>query len=188
MCTVSDVECPLPAPFWIPLDPVDPDQQGQNLRRKLVLLGDTLCGKTRLTESWKTGEHHQMIDQYANTGSISETFIKTVYIEGVEVELVAWDNSGLDDRNYEMLRRLSYKDVHVIFICFDIGDEDAAVDNVQHMWNPEAAEYLRDVPKILVGCKSDLRDTRHPGELVSKAQACPCSSFLFRIPTNIPRA
>jgi GTPase SAR1 family protein len=57
-------------------------------------------------------------------------FIKRVLVEGQDVEVVIWDNSGMD--NYERLRRLSYEDVHVILICFDISEPDS-LENVQYM-------------------------------------------------------
>jgi len=56
------------------------------------------------------------------------TFIKKTTVEGYEVELVIWDHSGMD--NYEQLRRLSYENVDVTLVCFDISEPDS-LDNVQ---------------------------------------------------------
>ncbi|KAL1800560.1 hypothetical protein ACET3X_000902 [Alternaria dauci] len=72
-----------------------------------------------------------------------------------QIELVIWDNTGRE--GYEMMRRLSYEDAHIVLICFDISDPDS-FENIDYMWSAEANEYLRDLPKILVGCKKDLRN------------------------------
>jgi hypothetical protein len=61
---------------------------------------------------------------------LPNNFIKTTVIEGHEIELVIWDNTGME--GYERLRRLSYQDVHVVLICFDISEPDS-LDNVEHM-------------------------------------------------------
>ncbi|KAF2243748.1 GTP-binding protein rho3 precursor [Trematosphaeria pertusa] len=82
-------------------------------------------------------------------------FIKEIVVEGIQVELVIWDNTGMD--GYEKLRRLSYEDVHVVLLCFDISDQDS-FDNLRHLWNVEADTYLKKVPKILVGCKKELQN------------------------------
>lgn len=57
-------------------------------------------------------------------------FIKEIVVEGIQVELVIWDNTGMD--GYEKLRRLSYEDVHVVLLCFDISDQDS-FDNLRHL-------------------------------------------------------
>ena len=82
--------------------------------------------------SWKTGESRQTLDW--NTLSrldVFNTFIRKIYIENVQAELVVWDNTGSD--SYDGLRRLSYKEVHVIFICFDISNPESAIDNIKEM-------------------------------------------------------
>ena len=51
-------------------------------------------------------------------------------MEGHQIELDIWDNTGMND--YERLRRLSYDNVHVVLICFSISDPDS-FENVEHM-------------------------------------------------------
>jgi small GTP-binding protein len=118
------------------------------LRRKILLLGDTLCGKTFLANEWSQKNIHQ-VDTHA-----MQTFIQSTWMEGRQIELVIWDNAGLD--RYEGFRRLSYNLVHVVLICFDISNPDS-FENIDYVWNVEADNYLRNVLKVLVGCKKDLR-------------------------------
>ncbi|KAF2116170.1 P-loop containing nucleoside triphosphate hydrolase protein, partial [Lophiotrema nucula] len=85
---------------------------------------------------------------------IFDNFVKEVNVEGISVDLAAWDNICAE--GYENLRRLSYEDAHILLICFDVSMPDS-LDNIIEAWNPEANQRLKGVPKILVGCKSDLR-------------------------------
>ena len=54
-------------------------------------------------------------------------FIKKTTVEDYEVELIIRDTRGLEE--YARLRRLSYEDVHVVLLCFDISEPDS-LDNV----------------------------------------------------------
>jgi hypothetical protein len=101
---------------------------GKVVRRKVLLLGDTLCGKTYLASAWS----HNAAP--ATNAPMVNNFMKVIKIEGGrEVELVIWDSTCMD--GYERLRRLSYGDVHVILVCFDISEPDS-LDNVEHMVCP----------------------------------------------------
>lgn len=50
-------------------------------------------------------------------------FLGTTTVEGRQIELIIWDNNGLEE--YIKLGRLSYEDEHVVLTCFDIGDPDS---------------------------------------------------------------
>lgn len=90
--------------------------------------------------------------------------------------------SGQDD--YDRLRPLSYQDANLILVCYDVTNP-TSYDNVLikvHLhvvfvkscncskcyttwcvcmcgaqWCPEVNHFCRDVPVILIGCKTDLR-------------------------------
>jgi hypothetical protein len=113
---------------------VSMSREGPIMRRKILLLGDTLCGKTYLASAWSH-----------NATPIGETplvnsFIKTTIVEGRQVELVIWDNTGLE--GYERLRRFSYEDVHVALLCFDISDPDS-FDNVEELVSYDLRQFLK---------------------------------------------
>ncbi|KAL6155353.1 hypothetical protein ACJQWK_00875 [Exserohilum turcicum] len=137
-------------------------------RRKIVLLGDTMCGKTYLASTWSKD---QCLDSEA---SVMNHFIKSVAIESCQVELVIWDNTGINEN--DRLRRLSYKDVHMLLICFDISDPDS-FENVEYMWNAEAAQFLARVPKVLVGCKKDLRNSTQTLSRLRRQDMMPISPY-----------
>jgi Ras-related C3 botulinum toxin substrate 1 len=62
-------------------------------------------------------------------------------------------------------------------ICFSLVSPDS-LDNVQNMWIPELKEHCPNVPYILLGLKSDLRDivAANPEEWKENgAQAIPSS-------------
>ena len=45
----------------------------------------------------------------------------------------------------------------VFIVCFDVSRR-ASFENVRHKWYPEIKHFCPDVPSILVGMKSDLRE------------------------------
>ncbi|KAH7379503.1 P-loop containing nucleoside triphosphate hydrolase protein [Pyrenochaeta sp. MPI-SDFR-AT-0127] len=147
---------------------VTPD--GSVLRRKILLLGDPLCGKTYLASTWSEDKTPEP------DASILNNFIKKTVIEGHQMELVIWDTTGSDTSGHERMRRLSYDDVHVVLICFDIAYPDS-FENIEHLWNIEADNFLHDVPKILVGCKKDLRNDKATLNGMRQQQIMPVSPY-----------
>lgn len=103
---------------------VTPD--GNAVRRKILLLGDPLCGKTYLASIWSQDKAP------GPDASILNNFIKKTLIEGHQIELVIWDTTGSDTSAYQRMRRLSYDDVHVVLMCFDIANPDS-FENIEHM-------------------------------------------------------
>ena len=63
--------------------------------------------------------------------------------------------AGQED--YDRLRPLSYPMTDVFIVCFDISRRPS-FENVSHRWYPEIKHFCPDVPIILVGMKSDLRE------------------------------
>lgn len=72
-----------------------------------------------------------------------------------QIELSLWDTAGQED--YDRLRPLSYPESDVVLMCFSV-DSASSLDNLREKWHPELAHFLEDVPKIVVGLKTDLRD------------------------------
>lgn len=121
------------------------------IRRKLVVCGDGVCGKTCLLVVFKDNEFPET---YIPT--VFETYVTDIQLQnGPTVELGLWDTAGQDD--YERLRPLSYPGTDVILVCFSI-DMPSSLENVREKWVPEVQHYLPRVPFILVGNKADLRD------------------------------
>ncbi|EDW02173.1 GH21848 [Drosophila grimshawi] len=121
-----------------------------SIRKKLVVVGDGACGKTCLLTVYC--QDNFPLDYVA---TVFETYVADVEVEGSKVELALWDTAGQED--YDRLRLLSYPDTDVIVMCFSI-DQPYSLDNIQDKWIPEVKHFCPNVPIILVGNKSDLRN------------------------------
>ncbi|KAH9275573.1 hypothetical protein BASA83_001858 [Batrachochytrium salamandrivorans] len=125
----------------------DPNQ----LRKKLVIVGDGVCGKTSMLLV-QAGEIFP--EDYVPT--VFENYISRVTVNGGKtVDLSLWDTAGQED--YDRLRPLSYPDTDVAILTFAVT-EPTMLANIRDRWDPETKHFLPNVPRILVGAKKDLRD------------------------------
>ncbi|KAH7180239.1 P-loop containing nucleoside triphosphate hydrolase protein [Fusarium sp. MPI-SDFR-AT-0072] len=106
------------------------------IRRKLVIIGDSACGKTSLLSIFTLGNFPALVD-------------------GKAVELALWDTAGLE--GYARLRPLAYTNANIILIGFSI-DNPCSLDNVKDKWSKEATRLCPGVPTVLVSLKKDLRE------------------------------
>ncbi|KAK3522113.1 hypothetical protein QTP70_025258 [Hemibagrus guttatus] len=116
---------------------------------KIVIVGDGGCGKTSLLMVYAKGDFPET---YAP--SVFEKYMTTVKHGGKEIQLNLYDTAGQDD--YDRLRPLSYQDANLILVCYDVTNP-TSYNNVLIKWYPEVNHFCRDVPLILIGCKTDLR-------------------------------
>jgi Ras homolog gene family, member A len=89
------------------------------VRRKLVIVGDSTCGKSCALIRFAKGS-------YPTEGfppTIFEDYVADVKVDGTTVELALWDTGGLDD--FDRARHHIYPDAHVILICFAIDSPDS---------------------------------------------------------------
>ncbi|KAG0296911.1 GTP-binding protein Rho1 [Dissophora globulifera] len=87
--------------------------------------------------------------------TVFENYTMVVPYGKQQIELSLWDTAGQED--YDRLRPLSYPESDVVLMCFSV-DSVSSLDNLTEKWHPELAHFLEDVPKIVVGLKTDLRD------------------------------
>lgn len=142
--------------------------QMQDIRRKLVIVGDGACGKTCLLIVFSKGTFP---DIYVPT--VFDNYVADVDLDGRRVELALWDTAGQED--YDRLRPLSYPDTNVVLICFSI-DLPESLANVQEKWISEVLHFCHGVPIILVGCKVDLRDDPATNQKLRDEGLAPVSS------------
>lgn len=117
---------------------------------KCVLVGDSGVGKTYLLFTYiKKTFPKEYIPGF------SDTYTTQVNVDGQTLSLNLGDTAGRED--YERFRLLCYNQVNVIIICFSI-DSPTSCENVKRKWHPEVKHHCPDVPVLLVGTKSDLRD------------------------------
>uniref|UniRef100_A0A4W4H896 Ras homolog family member F n=1 Tax=Electrophorus electricus TaxID=8005 RepID=A0A4W4H896_ELEEL len=131
---------------------------------KIVIVGDGGCGKTSLLMVYAKGDFPET---YAP--SVFEKYVTMVTHGGKEIQLNLYDTAGQDD--YDRLRPLSYQDANLVLICYDVTNP-TSFDNVLIKWYPEVRHFCRDVPIILIGCKTDLRkDKERTRKLKAQDQA-----------------
>ncbi|KAK3553118.1 hypothetical protein QTP86_031700 [Hemibagrus guttatus] len=142
--------------------------QGQISRCKIVVVGDTQCGKTALLHVFAKDSYPE---SYVPT--VFENYTASFEIDKHRIELNMWDTSG--SSYYDNVRPLAYPDSDAVLVCFDISRPDT-LDSVTKkvnnsvvctgcengpagfkMWQAESQEYCPNAKLVLVGCKLDMR-------------------------------
>lgn len=100
-----------------------PMSDSAEIRRKLVILGDTGTGKSCLLVQLSKGT---FVESWTST--IFDNYVADVECDGKHIELALWDTAGMYD--YDHIRPFSYPDSHVILVCFSIDRPDS-LDNIE---------------------------------------------------------
>ncbi|XP_057584905.1 rho-related GTP-binding protein RhoD isoform X3 [Hippopotamus amphibius kiboko] len=116
---------------------------------KVVLVGDGGCGKTSLLMVFAEGAFPE-----SYTPTVFEKLAMNLQVKGKPVHLQIWDTAGQVD--YDRLRPLFYPDASVLLLCFDVTSPHS-FDNISNRWYPEVNHFCKEVPIVVVGCKTDLR-------------------------------
>lgn len=122
---------------------------GQHSRCKVVVVGDTQCGKTALLHVFAKDNYPE---NYVPT--VFENYTASFEIDKHRIELNMWDTSG--SSYYDNVRPLAYPDCDAVLICFDISRPET-LDSITKKWQVEAQEYCPNAKLVLVGCKLDMR-------------------------------
>ncbi|OCT98407.1 hypothetical protein XELAEV_18010639mg [Xenopus laevis] len=136
---------------------------------KIVIVGDGGCGKTSLLMVFAKGSFPE---KYAP--SVFEKYTTTITIGNKEIFLHLYDTAGQED--YDRLRPLSYQDVNLVLICYDVTNP-TSFDNVLIKWYPEVNHFCRGVPIVLIGCKTDLRKDKERLRKLRTSQQEPITYF-----------
>ena len=136
------------------------------LRRKLLCLGDPMCGKNSLLNRYTKGSFSKSTDMTI----FHNNYTCITSIAGWQVEFAVYDTNGLDE--YAHTRALSYPGTDVVLLCFAIN-EPHALSNFEEKWLPEIQRHLDGIPLILVGTFSDLggQHSDKVTDLISSVQA-----------------
>ncbi|CDU25396.1 probable Rho3-GTP binding protein [Sporisorium scitamineum] len=127
-------------------------RDGGRIVRKVLVLGDGVCGKTSLLFVLIK---HEFPQTYEPTVFENYVHIMQPSPSGPTVELTLWDTAGQEE--FDKLRSLSYADTHVVVLCFST-DNPVSLENVESRWLPEIKDHCPGVKIILVALKCDLRD------------------------------
>ncbi|XP_042277825.1 rho-related GTP-binding protein RhoF-like isoform X3 [Thunnus maccoyii] len=119
---------------------------------KVVIVGDKCCGKTSLITVYTKGVFPE---EYVP--SVFDKSVVNTRYRGQQFRLHLYDTAGQEE--YDRLRPLSYQNVNVVLICYNIMCP-SSFDNVFVKWYPEVQHFCDGAPIILVGCKADLREDK----------------------------
>lgn len=119
---------------------------------RCVAVGDTDVGKTCLLFTYT-----KKIFPREFIPSIYDIYSTQVRVDNHTVNLEFIDNCGSED--YDNVRPLCYNGVNIFIICFSIASP-ASYDNVKKKWLQEVKHHCPNVPIVLVGTKTDLRDNQ----------------------------
>ncbi|KAJ3666250.1 hypothetical protein Zmor_001703 [Zophobas morio] len=136
-----------------------------SIRKKLIIVGDGACGKTCLLIAFAADKFDE---QYVPT--VFENYVADIEVGGKNIELVLWDTSGQEA--YDRLRPIQYPDTDVVLICFSVTWR-VSLENVPVKWWPEVKHFCPNVPILLIGTKSDLRDDKKALEKLEKMKKRP---------------
>ncbi|XP_005112747.2 ras-like GTP-binding protein rhoA [Aplysia californica] len=122
-----------------------------SLSRKLVVIGDSMVGKTRLVNRFVTGDYSEEF-----TTTMLDTLQAKVPYDSTDIHLTIYDTAGQPE--LIDVRRSVYPATDVILLCFDISSPDS-FNNISDHWRPELQQIRKytHCPLILVGNKHDLR-------------------------------
>ncbi|XP_029312828.1 rho-related GTP-binding protein RhoN-like [Cottoperca gobio] len=135
------------------------------LRCKIVVVGDTECGKTTLLHVFAKDSYPE---NYVPT--VFENYTASFEIEKQRIELNMWDTSG--STYYDNVRPLAYPDSDAVLICFDISRPET-LDSVLKKWQGETQEFCPSAKVVLVGCKLDMRTDLNVMRELSKHRLIP---------------
>ncbi|KAG8183640.1 hypothetical protein JTE90_005628 [Oedothorax gibbosus] len=121
----------------------------QMMECKVVLVGDSKCGKSALIHRFANGN---FLEVYTPTDfeRCSVDHLAGDY----SVRLTMWDTSGASA--YDTVRPLCYKDARAFLLCFDITSP-TSLHNALKKWYPEIRTHS-DAPVVLCGCQKDSVD------------------------------
>ncbi|XP_071447550.1 putative Ras-related protein Rab-33 [Hetaerina americana] len=130
---------------------------------KIIVLGDSNVGKTCLT--YRFCESKFLSKPESTIGLDFRE--KTVLVDGEEIKLQLWDTAGQERFRKSMVAHY-YRNVHAVVLVYDVTKVSSFL-GLSH-WIEECNRHnlTREIPRILVGNKSDCSET--PAVPISVAQ------------------
>ncbi|BFU24479.1 Rho family GTPase [Entamoeba histolytica HM-1:IMSS-B] len=118
---------------------------------KLVAVGDGAVGKTSMLICYTKNEFPE---EYIPT--VFDNYSTTVTLGDEVISLAIWDTAGQEE--YESIRPLSYPSTDVFLLCYSVVQQ-SSLDNIAEKWLPEVKHHCPSSRTLVVGLKTDLRDS-----------------------------
>ncbi|XP_076122043.1 rho-related GTP-binding protein RhoN-like [Alosa pseudoharengus] len=134
-------------------------------RCKIVVVGDTQCGKTALLHVFAKESYPE---NYVPT--VFENYTASFEFDKQRIELNMWDTSG--SSYYDNVRPLAYPDSDAVLLCFDIS-RPGTLESILKKWLCETQEFCPAAQLVLVGCKLDKRSDLHTLTELAKTRLSP---------------
>ncbi|CAO1426937.1 unnamed protein product [Diamesa serratosioi] len=129
------------------------------ITKNIVIVGDGTVGKTCLLHSFT---NDQFLETYVPTVYDKEVFELT--LDNVTHSIKLHDTAGQEE--YDRVRKLFYHDSDCFILCYSI-DNKSSFQNIWLKWIQELRSIDRQVPIVLVGTKSDLRQNLIRKQLIT---------------------
>ncbi|XP_054460972.1 ras-related protein Rab-33B-like [Anoplopoma fimbria] len=133
---------------------------------KVLVIGDSAVGKTCLTHRLCAGEFPSRVE-----ATIGVDFReRQLDINGEKIKLQLWDTAGQERFRKSMVQHY-YRNVHAVLFVYDVTCP--ASFSSMTAWIEECRQNSvgQEIPRFLVGNKSDLRDPSRTDCQVSQEQA-----------------
>tara|TARA_B100000795_G_C22686094_1_gene393725 strand:- start:69 stop:722 length:654 start_codon:yes stop_codon:yes gene_type:complete len=115
---------------------------------KVILLGDSAVGKSKLVERFLMGDYHpRQLSTYALT-----LFRYKADVDGKDVEVDFWDTAGQE--RFSSMHPSYYFGAHACILAFDVTRK-VTYKNLND-WYKELRKYRENIPVILVANKIDV--------------------------------
>ncbi|XP_046564342.1 GTP-binding protein rho1-like [Haliotis rubra] len=120
------------------------------VRVKMVMVGDKAVGKSSLGVFYILGSLPWYLPQIGRIEDKRMTKNGRHYI-------INLNDTGSGDE-YDRLRPLAYPTAEVMLLCFSVDNRES-LERIQTKYDGEVMLYCPRVPRLLVACKTDLRET-----------------------------
>ncbi|KAF0037930.1 hypothetical protein F2P81_010804 [Scophthalmus maximus] len=133
---------------------------------KVLVIGDSAVGKTCLTHRLCAGQFPSRVE-----ATIGVDFRERLLdIGGEKIKLQLWDTAGQERFRKSMVQHY-YRNVHAVLFVYDVTCPASFSGLVSWIEECRQNSVGQEVPRFLVGNKSDLRDPRRTEGQVSQERA-----------------
>uniref|UniRef100_A0A3P8T894 RAB33B, member RAS onco family n=1 Tax=Amphiprion percula TaxID=161767 RepID=A0A3P8T894_AMPPE len=133
---------------------------------KVLVIGDSGVGKTCLTHRLCAGEFPCRAD-----ATIGVDFRERLLdVDGEKIKLQLWDTAGQERFRKSMVQHY-YRNVHAVLFIYDVTSPASFTGLTAWLEECRQNSLGQEIPRFLVGNKSDLRDSSRTGSQVNQEQA-----------------